>query len=188
MEAYKERNTTAHVHLSSFLKQLSQNLKSEDMLEPLSNAWQLNKIDYGFVMSRQQFIKLSEIMQERASHSSGLWTVFFYPKSGHLMIREGRTSKIVFPLVALSENFEYYKWIHGPRLAHEWVKFATELSSLDYDFVLFSKQNDTEMLQSFSTQTDQVHKNNVFVDGGRPYYEPVATEYMGSPYDTIISV
>jgi hypothetical protein len=95
----------------------------------------------------------------------------------------------VFPLKALSTNFGYYKWTHGPRFACDWLAFMTKLAtkSLDYDLVMFSaKRNGTEMLQTFSIETGEVHKTEISVGGGRFYHEPSAMPYSESEYDTIV--
>ena len=181
----------------SLVDQLTKTLKGRApayIPQVLIGEWSLDTVKTGFVMSKRQFVKLSTIMLTRAAESCGTWSVMFYPKSGHLVAGTTMLHPMVFPLLALSKNFEYYKWSHGPGLACDWMKFTMELidKRVDYDFVMFATKPDDDgcstssLLQTFSVTTGLVHKGKIHVGGGRMYHEDSAQPCNESFYDNII--
>ncbi len=181
----------------SLVDQLTKTLKGRApayIPQVLIGEWSLDTVKTGFVMSKRQFVKLSTIMLTRAAELCGTWSVMFYPKSGHLVTGTSMLHPMVFPLLALSKNFEYYKWLHGPSLACDWVNFAVRVinENRDYDFVLFARakaDNDdrsTDLLRTFSIKTGLVHQGTMHVGGGRIYNEDSAIPYTESQTDTIV--
>lgn len=140
---------------------------------PLYSTWNL-KDTVGFIMTRTQFDYLSEVMQKRLEQRVGLWTVFFYPKSAHLAIDNG-FKRTICPLVGLSIDFPYYKWIHGPRMAEQWVDFAKKIQKVDTDYV-FCQQTDDGQLSVVEKETGIVIVAPLDCGGGRVYHEPSARE------------
>ena len=88
-------------------------------------------IESGYILTRNQFEVLSQSMITKAKEDSGLWTLTFYPKSGDIV--EGSIfNKYVYPTLYLSPDFEYYRWIYGPRLAKDWVRFYDRIQNAEY--------------------------------------------------------
>jgi hypothetical protein len=139
-------------------------------------------------MTRAQFDDVTVTMRERAAESSGSWTVFFYPKSAHMAIESLRRDRTVYPLVALSTDFDYYKWVHGPGFAKEWVKFAKSIRNVPSRYIFHGKirGRGDSVLSAIHDETGKEYASRADPGGGRVYHEPAAQKLTYYAYDRLI--
>jgi len=132
-------------------------------------------------MTRSQFIDLTLNVMQRRNSKTGLWTIFFYPKSTHLVVHTDFQNR-VYPLLALSENYEYYKWIYGPKLVHDWINFAKIITKIFYGYVFFTGKS----LRAVDIKNGAIVEADITVGGGR-FYEPLACPYKVFGMDVVVT-
>ena len=170
--------------------QFINNLQSLDEHIPaksIARMLKLDQVEIGFVLTRNQFDSITTlVMEKQAKVCPGMWSNFFYPLSGHVVFKLDFLDMIVYPLLALSTNFPYYKWIYGPGLPGDWVKFADMIKGTDCDYVLFKDEKSREMLCAINSVSGKFYQSNIHVGGGRMYCHSVARPYEIGQYDKVI--
>lgn len=141
----------------------------------------------GFIMSRAQFDHLTEKMRELVDEGDGYFTLRFYQRSGHVV--KGKTRRTVYPLVALSTDFEYYNWRVDVKLAREWATFADSIRYVSADYVSCASIAPGKVLTLRIVDSDGGDRiAPAHIGMGRVYHEPAAEEYtVQQGYDTVVN-
>ncbi len=176
--------------MSTLNQQLIHNLRSLNKSIPaelIAEMLKLDQVKIGFVLTRNQFDSITTlVMEKQAKICPGMWSNFFYPLSGHVVFELDWPGRLVYPLLALSTNFSYYKWIYGPRFPIDWVKFSDMIKETDCNYILFKEEEGHGMFYSVDSVSGEIYQLSMFVGGGRMYHQPSAHPCGISPYDEVI--
>lgn len=173
------------VHSSTMTSIKEQFLSHDDSLKAFAIATILEMDTMGpgnIIMTRSQFDHLAPTMRKRGDTVPGCWSMFFYPKSGHMV--EDPWDQTVYPLVALPHNYAYYKWLYGPGFPEEWANFANKIQNTISDYVVHD--NDSNMFKTVDNESGEIITGKGFVGGGKIYCEKVATSYQAHKSGIII--
>jgi hypothetical protein len=140
----------------------------------------------GFILTANQFNHLATFFNEYSMEKYGTWKLEFRHKSGHI-IHQRHMKNYVYPCVALSSDFPYFRMEFNGRFCEDWVKFNKIARKSNAEFIVF-KNDHNNNISSFSMcgGTSYMEMTTWF-GGGRLYHEPSATPYTLSTFDNVIN-
>ena len=117
-----------------------------------------------FVITGKAFHTLNKLMKHIHTYNKS-FIMEFYPKNGHIILKCGFIREVIVLTKQLSKNFPYFQWNPHPKFPKDWDIFSQYVSD-----------NELVHVTGKLLSTDN-YKKDVFVGGGRMYYEPVAQPY-----------
>ena len=154
-----------------------------DEFEEFCEFTKLSGINVGIIFAKNQFDRMTDQIKTHEGICPGLWNDFqFHPKSQHIILKKTMFTHVVFPTVAFSEQCNYFRWVYGPGMIERWLQIAEAVAHIKSGLVLLENDKTFHFYENKSSK----YKFDIWIGGGRGYYESSARPYMIEPNDQVI--
>ena len=146
----------------------------------------LNDGSTGFILTKNQFEHLRNILFKYSLQDCGLYKFQVHPKSGHILHTGYTGEHFVYPTKGLSKDFKYYRWSFNGLFCKDWVYFYELIQNIRCEYVAIKQNGDGDFFCAFDMDKKVHYEMQTHVGGGRLYHEPSAQAYEPTSYDIVI--